>query len=319
MCCQYEEGILVTGKCYPDNKTDRITRYRQMLQLILSTVEDVPNLWTFSRKVDRIHAFVETVDGTAHYRDYEATKQKPTISMCKHRIDLDHMMSIGHIAYCVHCGSSLEGTNEAWLQCERHRKKPICASCGCHVDEGNRIEIDDKYYCRDCVFWCDHHSRYELLDKGQNKLKLVDDITITVCDLALNYYSCCTGCGKWSRKTDSHYGNGGCYCHSCTQTLKAKGEWHSVFECVICDDYQVGDYVVMVDDVYVCTYGACYEMSVEFSNRVCRITNKSWECFSVTNGRGTGGWNWSQNCFRYKLVGDVNDSMLGKTLEEIGI
>lgn len=324
MCCQYEEGILVTGKCYPDNQDHRITRYRQMLQLILSTIEDVPNLWTFSRKVERIKAFVEAVDGSAHYCDYESCGQKPTISMCKYRIDLDHMMSIGHVAYCVHCGESLEGTDQKWLQCERHRKKPICSNCGCHIEEGNRIEIDGNYYCKDCCFWCDHHERYEVISRGRNELELTNGDTMIICNTALNYYFRCTSCGKWHSNRSRHQKSNGSYCKHCYQELKSQGLWPTAIELIPCDHYNEGDYVVVVSNPdSVNSYSTNIDMMRYYPNKIARLVQyeeSMWDTRSgyyITIDGESCPWIWSTECFVGKLIGNVNDSILGKTLEEV--
>ena len=318
MCCQYEEGFLVTGKCYPDNKTERITRYRQILQLVMSTLEEMPNLWTFSRNTERIKSFVETDEDSAHYRDYESSGQKPTISMCKHRIDLDHVMTIGHKAYCVHCGTSLDGDDPKWLQCSRHRKKPVCVVCGRHIDEDEQIEIDGDYYCEDCCFWCNKHNRYETMDYGKNVIKLANGETVIVCDDGLRSYFRCEGCGEWHIRCNSHYNNNGRYCDDCYQKLKADGKWEQNIDIIPRSEYNLGDYVLMVQDVYVNSYGANYAMDCDFAGKVCRIVSGGHNRYYVTNGSGFGShWVWDARCFEGQLVGNVSDSILGSTLEEL--
>ena len=59
MCCQYENGILVTGKCYPNNENSLITRYRQIIQSVMSQVAETPNLWVFSRKIKKSKALLK--------------------------------------------------------------------------------------------------------------------------------------------------------------------------------------------------------------------------------------------------------------------
>jgi hypothetical protein len=323
MCCQYRNGVIITGKCYPNNEDAYITRYRQTLQLILSTIENVPNLWTFSRNTHKIQTFVTTASNSAHYRDYEYSGQKPTISLGKgFGIDLDDTMKIGHEAYCVHCGIELDGDDSGYLSCRRHRKKPICAHCGrLIIDEDDRIEIDDEIYCRDCTFYCDHHHRYELIERGSNEIKLAGGLCITVCNNALSCYRQCSTCGVWHKINDGHFGNEGFHCDACYKKLKADGKWHVKFEVVGYSDYQVGDYVLIVDNVNVCTYTATPEMRRYYPNRIARITyiggicNKTYEL--TIDPDCYDGWNWSSNCFVGKIVGDVSDNILGKTLEEI--
>jgi hypothetical protein len=324
MCCQYEEGILITGKCYPDNEDYRITRYRQMLQLILSTIEDVPNLWTFSRKVDRIEAFVETADGAAHYRDYESSGQKPTISMCKHRIDLDHMLTIGHRAYCVHCGDDLSSCDEKWLQCERHRRKPICNHCGCHIDLDNAYDIGNAYYCEDCAFWCDEHNRWEVISRGKNEITLANGNTITVCNERLSRYYLCDGCGKWHSIRNCYYLNDKRYCDNCREDLKSKGEWPSTVEVAACTEYHDGDYILMTAYPERVNYFTTNEAMIrDFPNKIARIVYHDYSGWSnklgfyITIDGVDAPWIWSPECFVGRVTGDVSDALLGKTLEEI--
>jgi hypothetical protein len=323
MCCQYHKGVIVTGKCYPNNKDACITRYRQTLQLIISTIEGAPNLWTFSRKISKITAFVTTDDDAGHYRDYEYSNQKPTISLCKNfGIDLDETMTIGHEAYCVHCGTGLGGYDHNWLQCNRHRRRKKCRCCGRLIEnEDDRIYIDGNTYCRDCTFYCDYHKEYELIEDGKNELDLGEGYHIDVCDRALQYYSQCNDCGVWFIKGNGHYGNGKQYCNKCYCKLKADDNWHPNFEVIGYNDYKIGDYVLMVDDVSVCRYTATPEMRRHYPNRIARITDADrWNSdrYELTlDPDDYDGWAWSSNCFVGKIIGDVSDDILGKTLEEI--
>lgn len=323
MCCQYKDSILITGKCYPSNKDEYITRYRQTMQLILSTVENMPNLWTFSRSVDKITNFVATNSRGAHYRDYEMSKQKPTISICRYfNADLDNRMTIGHEGYCVHCGVGLSGIDEGWLQCNRHRVKPNCVHCGRRLEEDERIIIDGKIYCKDCCFFCDHHERFEPITIGRNELTLDDGKHIIVCNLACDdFYVRCKVCGVWHKRSKSHYSHGEAYCDACYQRLKADGTWpRRAIGMVRCRSYNEGDYVLMVSDLSVCRHGYGDTMG-RYANKIMRIRRKSmWsnDTYVLTSyDEIVGDYRWSANCFAYKLTGDVGEDLIGKTMEEI--
>lgn len=326
MCCQYQGGILVTGKCYPDNKDKTITRYRQTLQMIMSSVEAVPNLWTFSRNVDRITGLVTTEHYSAHYRDYEYSNQKPTISLCKNiGIDLDNLMTIGHSAYCVNCGEELDSDDAKWLQCEKHRIKPICKHCGCYIeDEDDRIYIDDDVYCADCTFYCDVHGRYEPISLGCNHIELVDGKELTMCNCCLSRYRKCSHCGKYYLSRFGGMYKGEYYCDGCHSKLRADGTIPAPknIQVVPQDEYCVGDYVLMTHDVSQCEFTAVTEMRRYYPNRIARIIsidNGYRQAHEITIGKpDVEGWNWSPNCFVGRIVGDnLSDELLGKTLKEV--
>lgn len=337
MCCQYQNGIIITGKLYPNNEVNLITRYRQTLQQIISDVADFPNSWTFSRNVDRILAFVTTDKDSGHYRDYECCEQKPTISIARHGavLDIDGSMTIGHRAYCVDCGEELYGGNHEHLQCSIHNTRYTCANCGCAVDPDDDeyvYEYNGEYYCSDCCFYCDYHERYEPVTERCDLV--VDGYDIYVCEYAKDrYYRQCDECGSWHREDDLctdgvHYFCADCdaekpkcsecgaylndsdedMCESCKRI--ASGE----IVVVRCDEYRVGDYVLMKKQFH-CAYGQNYDME-SYAGRIMRITQKTWSgAFNLTQrANGCNTWGWDDGCFAGKVLG-ANDDMLFRTLE----
>ena len=322
MCCQYKEGIIITGKCYPNNEDAYITRYRQTLQLIFSTVEEVPNLWTFSRKTKKISAFVETEEDSAHYRDYECENQKPTISVCKHfGLDLDKTMTIGHEAYCVHCGKSLYGTDTRQLQCSKHLITPKCPICGRRIEEGEEhYIIDGKMYHPDCCFFCAFHGEYEPNSWGKHELTLTDDSEIIVCDDAFDKYICCEKCGKWLRRRDAHWYNDDNVCPSCYRELIAENPSSRSFTIEPLTTYNVGDYVLVKEEPQRGNrYGTNGAMIRDFAGKIARIARRpETDGYYLTIDGHNWPWIWSSGAFEGKLVGNgINDSLLGRRMEEV--
>jgi hypothetical protein len=337
MCCQYQNGIIITGKLYPNNESNLITRYRQTLQQIISDVADFPNSWTFSRNVERIMTFVRTDKDASHYRDYECDNQKPTISIARHGavLDIEDSMTIGHQAYCVYCGCELDCGRHEDLQCSSHSHRYHCAHCGCVVEPGSdyTYEYNGEYYCDDCVFWCDYHERYESVTERCDLYAYGDDIS--VCEEARDrHYLRCDDCGEWYLKEDLHTDGVYFYCddcdedhHKCSKCGKympdsdddmcenckrvANGE---VFV-VPCDDYQVGDYVLLKKPFH-CAHGQNPVMD-SYAGCIMRITNRSWiGGFNLTRRIDdiVCDWNWDTGCFAGKVLG-ANESMLFRTLE----
>lgn len=337
MCCQYQNGIIITGKLYPNNENSLITRYRQTLQQVISDVADFPNSWTFSRNVDRILTFVRTDEDAAHYCDYEISDQKPTISIARHGavLDIEDSMTIGHQAYCVHCGCELDRDNHEDLQCSRHSNRYTCAHCGCVVDPDDdyTYQYNGEYYCNDCVFWCDYHERYEPVTERCDLYAYGDEIY--VCEYARdNYYRQCDDCGEWYREDDLHTDGVHYFCSECDEDHKRCSKCGSYITdsdddicdickriasdevfVVPCDEYAVGDYVLLKKP-FDCSYGQNPTME-SYAGCIMRITDCSWSgAWRLTrrNERVENDWAWDSDCFAGKVI-NASDDMLFHTLE----
>ena len=338
MCCQYANQILITGKCYPTNRDELITRYRQVMQLIISTAEGITNLWTFSRNTDKILGFEKTAADSTHYRDYELRDQKPTISLHKPvDIDLDNTMEIGHEVYCLDCGEKFY-SNE-WLQCGSHRRKRICAYCGRLFKEGDDYRVfNDEYYCEEHMFYCEHHSRYEPVSYIAHTIELHDGEIITICESALRNYSQCSSCGKYMSSIYAKSYGRLSYCKQCYEALpkcslcgkpivneelcEVDGKlYHKSCSAILNTKlvikprqrYSVGEYVLIKpyidsNEVYVND-----EMHRYYSNRIVKLEDKWRSTFYVSNLDGCD-WNWTADCF-VGVVKNTNDNFIGLTPE----
>lgn len=286
MCCQYENGVLITGKCYPNNEDSLITRYRNILQQVISQSGGFPNLWTFSRNTDKITTFAKTHQYAAHYPDYTYSRQKPTVSLCRNiTLDLDSPMTIGHEAYCLYCAGKIGESRTSWLQCRKHEKKAVCEICGKRITkESERYSFNDKFYCQDCLFYCTVHRRYEPIT-----IKNVDENGNVMCNDAI-----------FARKHAVHYDDIG-------------------ISVMHADSYSVGDYVLMTDDVNQCDYGVGPMMCAYYPKRIVKITKIRGMTHYVSvlrNERDGDGWAWSTNCFAGVVIG-ATDAHIGKTIDEI--
>jgi hypothetical protein len=303
MCCQYKDGILITGKCYPDNNRKTIDHYRQILQMVISGTEQIANLWTFSRDVNKVSTFLRTHDKAAHYPDYLYEKQQPTISIRRNSMfDLDNPMTIGNQAYCVCCGRNLDSGHREWLQCSDHRKQGICKHCGRVLDDDDEgIEILGNIFCKDCVFLCDHHNRYELLDNKHGTIK-TNRGEITVCKEAFENYKKCQNCDTYLMYSDRK-------CGKCGRDNPIKIYIEK------CSRYDVGDYVLMgsEEDIEDCDYGYNDSMGTYYPNRIVKITDTHPYRVSALDRED---WSWSSDCFAGKVIG-ADDSMIGLKLSDI--
>lgn len=280
MCCQYENGVLITGKCYPNNEDSLITRYRNILQQVISQCGGFPNLWTFSKSISKIGMFTKTAPGSAHYPDYSYEKQRPTVSLCRNiTLDLDNPMMIGHKAHCLYCSKEIDNNRRSWLQCDEHEIKMICSTCGKRT--GSLYDINGVKYCDNCTFFCEWHRRLEPITERNG--------TDTVCFAAVVEQNGATNLEDLS------------------------------FKLIKTSCYSVGDYVLMNRDVSLCTFGASDIMETKYPNRIVRIIEISGRSYKVSplDSRSRAcPWSWSDNCFVFKVIG-ATDAHIGKTIEEI--
>lgn len=349
MCCQYSNGVLITGKCYPNNEDALIDRYRQMMQLIISQVEDFTNLWTFSRKTKRICGFVETDDNASHYPDYVYDHQKPTISIHNPvTIDVDSEMTIGHEAYCLHCGERLYKGDHSWMQCDYHRKTPKCNCCGKRFHPGDSYhEFAGEFYCPDCVFWCDYHQRYEPIDSKYDELT-TNEGTKTMCYEGAKKFVQCTDCGVWYPRGMIRTTRAGFFCPHCIKkydicsicgelitegTVHVKRNGDKVCErCYKLNkfgikvtpqkNYKEGDYVVMNSEFKRYHIGIADNMKAFYPNRIVKIMNTwteyGYRFYNVSDLESEGCWHWKWE--GEHIVGrlkNADDSWIGKTLDEV--
>lgn len=333
MCCQYEDGILITGKCYPNNSDSLITRYRQMMQMILAEAEALPNLWVFSKKISKVTAFTETEYNTAHYADYHMEHQKPTISFCKGiSIDLDAAVKIGHEGYCLHCGETLSGQAHRYLQCEEHRTIRRCPYCNKYIKSTDSYRIvNGEYYCEEHTFYCDYHKQYETLN-WKHGVETIDGVEMTICHATMRSFRSCRLCGALHHKDDLTDG----VCPECREThtkcsfcgkyvpkdeITMKGSFRCCAECIDCklviDDtngYRVGDYILVKDDVSCCLYGSNPDMQCYYAGRIVRVLNIGWGSIGITSLDGRN-YSWSPNCFKGIVRGGIEE-FVGMTLKE---
>jgi hypothetical protein len=346
MCCQYSNGVLITGKCYPNNEDALVDRYRQMMQLIISQTENFTNLWTFSRKVKRIEGFVETADNSGHYPDYFYDHQKPVISLHNPiSIDVDNPIVIGHEAYCLHCGEKLYGRDHSWLQCDFHRRTLKCNCCGkrMHMHD-DYYEISGNFYCPDCVFWCDYHQQYEPMDWKYGELT-TNEGTKIMCYDATRHFMKCDDCGVWYPKGMVITRRIGSFCSHCIEKYDicsvcgefiAEGKVHVKRNgdkvCERCHNlskygikvtpqksYKVGDYVVMNPTIDWYNVGVMTSMERNYPNRIVKIedvyTHNGYKLYNISQ-LDSYNWNWDYEHIAGRLK-NADDSWIGRTIDEV--
>lgn len=350
MCCQYANGILITGKCYPNNQTNVIESSRSLIQKVIARAEQTDSLWTSSDNTGMIGALTQTACGSAHYQDYLKSGQHPTISLCKrHTIDFDKLMVVGHEAYCLHCGKTIGNAASGWLQCDNHRVRMVCKCCGKKIKDGERYnKINGNLYCQSCSFFCRVHNRWEcatelygticMKDGDQQvcrdgieclaqcvdcgvyhfKDRMLHTTNGYACKKHVRKYTKCDFCGLYVLNKDKHVtDNGSEYCKGCAATIERMSEGIST---VRKEEYHVGDYVVVADDVSDDSNGVNDIMQSYYPGRIVRVVRSRCGSYGFTrvpeDHHEDGRWHWDASSIKCAIIG-VDDSYIGKKLSEL--
>ena len=184
----YGEEKLIQGRLYPqdnDGFASVYTPYRNIVQEIISTIYDFPNLWTLKKGADNASKYIYS-RGT-HYRDYEHYSNC-TISRIKGS-ENDALVQVGSRPICIHCGDF--HSNEDNISC---CPKYICSDCGEELREDDIYWINGEAYCRSCVEYCCICEEYV----REGRSTYIESEEGYVCnDCRNNYYFRCDDCGEW--------------------------------------------------------------------------------------------------------------------------
>ncbi len=231
----YGEDKLVQGRLYPqsnDGCDEIYAQYRSVVQDIISTIFNFPNLWI--KKNSGIRDWVDS-EGT-HYRDYY-NFDECNLTIVK-ASENDKSITIGHTPICVECGEYHDESE--CINCCHGIGGYYCADCGEWVDEDDAYYIDGEYYCRDCVSYCEYcHEYYRNSDvhyiSGYGE----------VCDSCLEWsFTICDECGDYTHNDDiTRIEVDGESVYVCEYCLEDKYE-----RCCKCDEYHPQNEMIYDED-----------------------------------------------------------------------
>ena len=183
----YGEEKLVQSRLYPqenDGCGDVYTPYRNIVQNIISTIFDFPNLWTLHKGSDNASQYI--ISKGTHYRDYYHYGSC-SLSRIKGSQNCE-MINVGANPICINCGERHNNAENI-----NHCGYATCEECGCVITNPNDvIEIDGETYCRDCVRYCEYCNEYH------REIDHYVDGYGYVCQTCLNHnFSYCERCGAW--------------------------------------------------------------------------------------------------------------------------
>jgi hypothetical protein len=189
---------LIQGRLYPkdnDGDNDAYAPYRNIVQQIISTIFDFPNLWSLSRGVEAIRNYVCSY--RTHHRDY-LNFDSCTMSK-KSGGTNENQLVIGHEPICIECGE--EHTVEDNINCCNDNRH-CCDQCGRVEYEEYLYWVGDYRYCEHCVTYCDECEEYHLNDN----VRYIESTGRYVCDDCLDdLYICCGECGEYYRDDCTTY------------------------------------------------------------------------------------------------------------------
>ena len=237
------EDKLVQGRLYPQDNdycVDGYTIYRNIVQGIMSTIFDFPNLWKISKGTENASKYIYS-EGT-HYRDYQ-NYENCSLSRPKGS-ENECTFQVGAEPICIECGNR-HSVRENINCCASH--KYICEHCGCVVDEDDVIEIDGDYYCRDCVEYCDRCGEYH---RGESYYVESEDRYVCE-DCRDNYYEYCADCDELYNRYDMIWIDsvGQYVCQDCADRYYTR--------CDKCGELFFNDNIIEHDGKHYCEY--CHE------------------------------------------------------------
>lgn len=191
------EEKLVQARLYPqdnDGDSEAYTPYRNIVQCIISTIFDFPNLWTLKKGTEDASRYILSY-GT-NYKDYYYYGNC-NISRIKGS-ENENKFCVGESPICIECGN--RHSVEANINC--CREGYVCADCGGRLDEDDVYWVNDEPYCRDCVSWCSYCEEYHRGDSTY-----VERYG-NVCENCLErYFEYCDECGEYYNRDDMYYIN----------------------------------------------------------------------------------------------------------------
>ncbi len=181
------ENKLVQSRLYPqgnDYNGEAYKPYRELVQEIMSTIFEFPNLWVTSKGVEAASRYIWGA-GT-HYEDY---KNFDNCRLCRPKDDTNELnFQVGAEPICIECGCRHDISEN--INC--CAEITYCADCGCRIyHDEDEFYVNGEIYCRDCVSYCESCGEYH-----RSETTYIESQDISVCDYCLDrYYTYCDVCG----------------------------------------------------------------------------------------------------------------------------
>lgn len=146
----YHEGVLLQSRLYPSDDATQRDLYRDLVQRAVAQCLGQPNLWTVKNKDKETLKYLNTVDKSHHYRDYEYGYA--VVSLLKDWPQEHGAMTIGSLTLCPCCGDIIDYADD--MNCHRCETKVVCKECGQEVPKASALYLDGAFYCKTCRPTC---------------------------------------------------------------------------------------------------------------------------------------------------------------------
>ena len=229
------ENKLVQARLYPqgnDYDDEAYKPYRELVQEIISTIFDIPNLWTTTKGIAAASKYIDT-EGT-HYEDY---CHFDSCRLCRPKDDEnENNFTVGAEPICIECGNRHDNSEN--INCCT-TDSVYCEDCGCRIDdEEDQYYVDGYIYCRSCVSYCDHCGEYH-----RGEATYIESEDRYVCESCRdNDYSYCDICRNYEPMDNVRYieEEDICVCENCFED--------EVAECDCCGREFLIDHMKTTED-----------------------------------------------------------------------
>lgn len=236
----YQHEKLIQGRLYPqanDSHSETYSPYRAIVQEIISSVFDFPNLWMLKKGTKHIGEVVHSY-GT-HYRDYY-NFNTCTLSTRKENTDKNAVI-IGALPICIECGNEHHAENN--INCcvaDASEDGCYCECCGEWIYDDDITWIDGYAYCSNCTFYCECCDEYYCTDDDRVYIESIGNYVCSRC--AEEYYRRCDHCRDHYDKDDLVYvaSSNKYVCPDCLEEYYEK--------CADCGEYHLKSNMTKLDD-----------------------------------------------------------------------
>lgn len=269
----YGEDKLVQGRLYPqdnDGAVSQYEQYRNIVQEIISTIFEFPNLWVLSKGTCAASRYIYS-RGT-HYTDY-THYENCTLSKRKDSPN-DNRFTVGADPICVECG---DRHSDAHIINCCNGIGECCAYCGRNItDDDDICWVDGEPYCDECATYCEECDEYCRNDD----VTYIPSQEIYVCDYCReHYYTYCECCDEYVRNSHIRYieSEDIDVCEDCYNEYYAEcshcGKIHHI------DSMRIVDYEYVCEDCYDEHYTSCSRCgTIKHIDDMCAIDDGNYVC-----------------------------------------
>ena len=275
------KDFFVQGRVYPQNndRADSIYRLiREIMQKIVADSWKTPNLWVLRKGTDECEKVINSYG--SNYKDY-CEFDSCNVSVLKEKAGvLLPKIAVGTDGICPVCG--IYHSEEETITCYECAKNTMpCELCGGEFEVDDMREIDGRYYCDDCVEYCNECESYHPRDE----VTYIPQYGY-VCDDCLQYsvnFTHCDSCGcwLWLGYEDTVETRDGCIycCRRCAMDdgyvyVDEEGDWYDEEDCCKCES--CGEWILKEDfdsEKNMCKWCAKNSREIAFEDKPVSLEN----------------------------------------------